>query len=128
MTIDDNNDLTPTFELCVERIKSRGLSHKTLFAKSEEEIKNILTNIFVTNYQGLTKEELTNECIKININQQKIDLVKSFCEKINQCDILNKNDFIVTNEQILEIFNKIDRVDQNIQTANRIHFEKVNKK
>ena len=120
MTIDDDDDLTSTFELCVERIKLRGLSHATLFAKSEEEIKNILTNIFVKNYQGLTKEELVNNCIKLNINQPKLNLIKSFCEKISQYNIL-QNDFAVTDKQLFEIFNKIDGQDQNIQMLNKIN-------
>lgn len=124
----ENDDVLSTVNLCVNRINSRGLSHKTLFGKSDNEINTIISNIFVKDWQGLTKEELAhNNVINVDINKNKMEMIKMFCQNMQTLlDDVDKNDINVSDNDLLKIFDLLE--NQDIETANKNKLNKANKK
>lgn len=109
-----------TMEICIKRILSRGLAHETLFGKSEKELRKILSNVFVNGWESLTESECTNNVInnviRLEINQEKTQLIKSFC---SQAYALNMMDFEVSEEKLIDIFSQINQKDNELSIKNQ---------
>lgn len=115
MTTNDEN-MHDTLELCVKRILNRGFAHATLFGKKESELRGILMGVFIKDWQTLTETELCNNVIKLEINQEKQHVVRSFC---NQAINFGMNDFSVTDEKLFYVFNQIMEQDKKMAEKNK---------
>lgn len=112
----NNIDMAATANLCVQRIKIRGFAHTTLFGKTDSEIRSLLTNVFIGGWQDLTEEESKNPIIKLEINQSKQNVIKSFC---TQAVNLKMDVFVTTDADLFNIFQKIAIDDEKMVKKNK---------
>lgn len=109
----NDGDMDKTFEICLDRAVKRGNAHTSLYGKTYGELKVIIKNTFIAQYEPLTDEESFYNVVNLNIDQSKTDVVKSCVQQL--CDFS-----IVTIEpELLErslksIYDKIDREDNDL--------------
>ena len=116
MKTHDKNTST-VLNLCIRRILNRGLSHKTLYGKSDQQLKTILSNSFVKEWQDLTGDELSHDIINVNIEQEKLSVIKGVCRDFKEKT--KSDDLNVTDQQILGIFNTISLEDIEMSNQNK---------
>ena len=110
------NNLEKTSELCIARIICRSLAHTTLFGLTEAQIRHIIQNVFVKQYEDLTSVEQDNPTIIVDINGSKNQIIMSCVEQLK---ILNIIDLNYTDETIANIIGKISAEDEELIMKNR---------
>jgi tRNA uridine 5-carbamoylmethylation protein Kti12 len=78
---------------CTNRIMLRGEFHTTLKGKSEKEIENILTNVFIKHSDPLSIDELNFPHINIDINESLEKIIQDILGKLFEDSIIPEFEF-----------------------------------
>lgn len=112
IVITSEGDMNRTMEICIERIMERGFAHRTLFGKTYNEIKTILQNIFVKQW------ELPETYIELDIEDSKLTIVQSCIAQLYYHGIIRECDTSVSTELIESIFKIINDEDMEMARKN----------
>jgi hypothetical protein len=70
-------------DVCVDRIMNRGNAHTTLFGKTKQGIYEILTNVFIKQWEELSNDEKQNDVITLPLEENRLDNAFNLIEQLN---------------------------------------------
>ena len=105
--------------ICINRILKRGLSHRTLINKDKNEISKLLDNVFIKEYQPLTKDEIKKSTsnIILDITTDKIEMLKICVYKLINEKVIDEIE--ITDDRIMNIIDEINKEDNKISLNNK---------